>query len=109
MSVSVMELYEDEEARESDRDSAIESAAGSELSDGGRGGDKEEGLQMFLPRQSGELSLNPSVTSDLSTGSLNEEQFEDYGEGDDVDNSPISPEDETHTNGFSDLGSSVPS
>ncbi|XP_047669706.1 rab11 family-interacting protein 4B isoform X3 [Tachysurus fulvidraco] len=109
MSVSVMELYEDEEARESDRDSAIESAAGSELSDGGRGGDKEEGLQMFIPRQSGDLSLNPSVTSDLSTRSLNEEQFEDYGEGDDVDFSPISPEDETHTNGFSDLGSSVPS
>ncbi|KAK2857372.1 hypothetical protein Q7C36_005291 [Tachysurus vachellii] len=109
MSVSVMELYEDEEARESDRDSAIESAAGSELSDGGRGGEKEEGLQMFLQRQSGDLSLNPSVTSDLSTRSLNEEQFEDYGEGDDVDFSPISPEDETHTNGFSDLGSSVPS
>ncbi|MCI4375933.1 hypothetical protein PGIGA_G00115480 [Pangasianodon gigas] len=110
MSVSVRELYEDEEARESDRDSAIESAAGSELSDGGRGGDKEEGVRIFLPQQkSGELSLNPSVTSDLSTRSLNEEQFEDYGEGDDVDYSPISPEDETHTNGFSDLGSSVPS
>ncbi|XP_053088174.1 rab11 family-interacting protein 4B isoform X3 [Pangasianodon hypophthalmus] len=110
MSVSVRELYEDEEARESDRDSAIGSAAGSELSDGGRGGDKEEGVRMFLPQQkSGELSLNPSVTSDLSTRSLNEEQFEDYGEGDDVDYSPISPEDETHTNGFSDLGSSVPS
>ncbi|XP_017337037.1 rab11 family-interacting protein 4B isoform X2 [Ictalurus punctatus] len=105
--MSVQELYEDEEARESDRDSAIESAAGSELSDGGRGGDKEEGL---LPGQkSGELSLNPSVTSDLSTRSLNEEQFEDYGEGDEVDYSPISPEDESHTNGFSDLGSSVPS
>ncbi|XP_058258287.1 rab11 family-interacting protein 4B isoform X4 [Hemibagrus wyckioides] len=110
MSVSVKELYDDEEARESDRDSAIESAAGSELSDSGKGGDKEEGLRMFLPRQkSGEQSLNPSVTSDLSTRSLNEEQFEDYGEGDDVDYSPISPEDETHTNGFSDLGSSVPS
>ncbi|KAF4080291.1 hypothetical protein AMELA_G00168770 [Ameiurus melas] len=107
MSMSVQELYEDEEARESDRDSAIESAAGSELSDGGRGGDKEEGL---LPGQkSGELSLNPSVTSDLSTRSLNEEQFEDYGEGDEVDYSPISPEDESHTNGFSDRGSSVPS
>uniref|UniRef100_A0AAZ3RQX8 Uncharacterized protein n=1 Tax=Oncorhynchus tshawytscha TaxID=74940 RepID=A0AAZ3RQX8_ONCTS len=45
--------------------------------------------------------LNPSVTSDLSTrssASLNEEQFEDYGEGED-----------TRTNGYSDLGSSVPS
>ncbi|TUC02896.1 Rab11 family-interacting protein 4A [Bagarius yarrelli] len=105
MSVSVRELYDDEEARESDRDSAIESAAGSDLSDGGRGGDKEEGLQMSLPRQkSGELSLNPSVTSDLSTHSLNEEQFEDYGEGEDADYSPVSPEDETHANGFSDLG-----
>lgn len=51
MSVSVRELYEDEEARESDHDSAIESAAGSELSDGGRGGDKEEGLRIFLPQQ----------------------------------------------------------
>ncbi|XP_060774571.1 rab11 family-interacting protein 4B isoform X2 [Neoarius graeffei] len=108
--MSVRELCEDEEARESDRDSAIESAAGSELSDGGRGGDKEEGLRIFLARQkSGDVSLNPSVASDLSTPSLNEEQFEDYGEGDDVDFSPISPGDETHTNGFSDLGSSVPS
>uniref|UniRef100_A0A6Q2XNI6 FIP-RBD domain-containing protein n=1 Tax=Esox lucius TaxID=8010 RepID=A0A6Q2XNI6_ESOLU len=45
--------------------------------------------------------LNPSVTSDLSTrssASLNEEQFEDYGEGEDM-----------RTNGYSDLGSSVPS
>ncbi|KAI5613765.1 rab11 family-interacting protein 4A isoform X2 [Silurus asotus] len=104
MSVSVRELYEDEDTRESDRDSAIESAAGSELSDGGRGGDKEEGLRMFLPQEK-----NPSVTSDLSSRSLNEEQFEDYGEGDDADFSPISPGGETHTNGFSDLGSSVPS
>ncbi|XP_053354992.1 rab11 family-interacting protein 4B isoform X1 [Clarias gariepinus] len=106
MSVSVREPYEDDEARESDRDSANESAAGSELSDGGRGGDKEEGLRMFLPRQkSEERSLNPSVTSDLSTRSLNEEQFEDYGEGDDIEYS----KDETHTNGLYDHGSSVPS
>uniref|UniRef100_A0A8C9TZR9 RAB11 family interacting protein 4 (class II) b n=1 Tax=Scleropages formosus TaxID=113540 RepID=A0A8C9TZR9_SCLFO len=44
---------------------------------------------------------NPSLTSDLSTrssASLNEEQFEDYGVGED-----------TRTNGYSDLGSSVPS
>lgn len=40
-----------------------------------------------------------------------EEQFEDYGEGEDVDFTPSSPcpEDETRTNGFSDLGSSLPS
>lgn len=55
----MQELYEDEEARESDRDSAIESAAGSELSDGGRGGDKEEGL---LPGQKLVLmSINKST------------------------------------------------
>uniref|UniRef100_A0A8D0AY54 RAB11 family interacting protein 4 (class II) b n=1 Tax=Sander lucioperca TaxID=283035 RepID=A0A8D0AY54_SANLU len=55
-----------------------------------------------------------SVTSDLSTrssASLNEEQFEDYGEGEEPDFTPSSPcpEDETRTNGYSDLGSSVPS
>lgn len=106
--MSARELYEEDDARESDRDSAIESAAGSELSDGGRGGEKDDMLRLFLPRQkSEEQSLNPSVTSDLSTHSLNEEQFEDYGEGDDVDFSPTCPEDETHANGFSDLGSSV--
>ncbi|KAK5913410.1 hypothetical protein CgunFtcFv8_007945 [Champsocephalus gunnari] len=40
-----------------------------------------------------------------------EEQFEDYGEGEDVDFTPSSPcpEEETRTNGFSDLGSSLPS
>uniref|UniRef100_A0A3B3VPQ3 RAB11 family interacting protein 4 (class II) a n=1 Tax=Poecilia latipinna TaxID=48699 RepID=A0A3B3VPQ3_9TELE len=40
-----------------------------------------------------------------------EEQFEDYGEGLDVDFSPSSPcpEDDSRTNGFSDLGSSLPS
>lgn len=55
-----------------------------------------------------------SVTSDLSTrssASLNEEQFEDYGEGEEPDYTPSSPcpDDETRTNGYSDLGSSVPS
>ncbi|CAO2644444.1 Rab11 family-interacting protein 4 [Lemmus lemmus] len=48
-----------------------------------------------------------------STASLisNEEQFEDYGEGDDVDCAPSSPcpDDETRTNVYSDLGSSVSS
>uniref|UniRef100_A0A8C9SYI5 RAB11 family interacting protein 4 (class II) a n=1 Tax=Scleropages formosus TaxID=113540 RepID=A0A8C9SYI5_SCLFO len=40
-----------------------------------------------------------------------EEQFEDYGESEDVDFTPGSPgpDDETRTNGYSDLGSSVPS
>ncbi|XP_017294340.1 rab11 family-interacting protein 4A [Kryptolebias marmoratus] len=40
-----------------------------------------------------------------------EEQFEDYGEGVDVDFTPSSPcpEEESRTNGFSDLGSSLPS
>lgn len=55
-----------------------------------------------------------SVTSDLSTrssASLNEEQFEDYGEGEEPDYIPSSPcpDDEIRTNGYSDLGSSVPS
>ncbi|KAJ3601125.1 hypothetical protein NHX12_032098 [Muraenolepis orangiensis] len=42
---------------------------------------------------------------------MGEEQFEDYGEGEDVDLTPSSPcgEDETRTTGFSDLGSSLPS
>uniref|UniRef100_A0A8C7CD69 RAB11 family interacting protein 4 (class II) b n=1 Tax=Oncorhynchus kisutch TaxID=8019 RepID=A0A8C7CD69_ONCKI len=96
-----------------DLDSAVESNPGSDVSEGGRsGGDKEDGLGgLFFP---GDNQLNPSVTSDLSTrssASLNEEQFEDYGEGEDVDYTPSSPcpEDETRTNGYSDLGSSVPS
>ncbi|XP_066560284.1 rab11 family-interacting protein 4A isoform X2 [Amia ocellicauda] len=108
------------EAHESDMDSAIESTHGSELSEGGRPEDKEEGLGgLFLPgdnsgRRSGQL--NPSVTSGLSTHSTaslvsSEEQFEDYGEGEDVDCTPSSPcpDDETRTNGYSDLGSSVSS
>lgn len=68
-----------------------------------------------LPPRS--LGHAPSVTtSDLSTHSTtslisNEEQFEDYGEGDDVDCAPSSPcpDDETRTNVYSDLGSSVSS
>uniref|UniRef100_A0A8C6LRU0 RAB11 family interacting protein 4 (class II) b n=1 Tax=Nothobranchius furzeri TaxID=105023 RepID=A0A8C6LRU0_NOTFU len=94
--------------RESDRDSAVESSLGSETSDGpSRLGDKEDGLGECPP-------ASIFVTSDLSTrssASLNEEQFEDYGEGEEPDyiaSSP-SPDDETRTNGCSDLGSSVPS
>ncbi|XP_024145594.1 rab11 family-interacting protein 4B isoform X2 [Oryzias melastigma] len=111
------EPEEEEEGREreSDRDSAVESTQGSDTLDGlARLGDKEEALgELFFPgEKAGQTSI--SVTSDLSTrssASLNEEQFEDYGEGDDPDYTPSSPclEDETRTNGCSDLGSSVPS
>uniref|UniRef100_A0A3Q3VZP7 FIP-RBD domain-containing protein n=1 Tax=Mola mola TaxID=94237 RepID=A0A3Q3VZP7_MOLML len=60
------------------------------------------------------LLCNPShLTPDSTSASVisGEEQFEDYGEGEDVDFTPSSPcpEDETRTNGFSDLGSSLPS
>lgn len=68
---------------------------------------------LWLPRLS---PLNPFAASDLSTYSTaslisNEEQFEDYGEGDDVDFTPSSPcpDDESRTNAYSDLGSSVSS
>ncbi|XP_053189194.1 rab11 family-interacting protein 4B isoform X2 [Scomber japonicus] len=101
--------------RESDRDSAVESTQGSDTSEGlTRPGDKEDALgDLFFPGEKcGQTSI--SVTSDLSTrssASLNEEQFEDYGEGEEPDYTPSSPspDDETRTNGYSDLGSSVPS
>uniref|UniRef100_A0A3B4T2C4 RAB11 family interacting protein 4 (class II) b n=1 Tax=Seriola dumerili TaxID=41447 RepID=A0A3B4T2C4_SERDU len=104
------EVADEGRERESDRDSAVESTQGSDTSDGLiRPGDKEDALgDLFFPGE------NISVTSDLSTrssASLNEEQFEDYGEGDEPDytlSSPC-PDDETRTNGYSDLGSSVPS
>ncbi|XP_028262980.1 rab11 family-interacting protein 4B isoform X2 [Parambassis ranga] len=109
------EVAEEGRERESDRDSAVESTQGSETSDGlTRPGDKEDALgDLFLPGEKcGQTSI--SVTSDLSTrssASLNEEQFEDYGEGEEPDYTPSSPcpDDETRTNGYSDLGSSVPS
>uniref|UniRef100_A0A3B4XXB6 RAB11 family interacting protein 4 (class II) b n=1 Tax=Seriola lalandi dorsalis TaxID=1841481 RepID=A0A3B4XXB6_SERLL len=105
------EVADDGRERESDRDSAVESTQGSDTSDGLI---RPALLYIFLS-----VSLTPdqkviSVTSDLSTrssASLNEEQFEDYGEGDEPDytlSSPC-PDDETRTNGYSDLGSSVPS
>ncbi|XP_063739953.1 rab11 family-interacting protein 4B isoform X2 [Eleginops maclovinus] len=104
-----------ERERESDRDSAVESTLGSDTSDGPiRPGDKGDilGDLFFSGVKGGQTSA--SVTSDLSTrssASLNEEQFEDYGEGDEPDYIPSSPcpDDETRTNGYSDLGSSVPS
>ncbi|XP_018617493.1 rab11 family-interacting protein 4B isoform X2 [Scleropages formosus] len=104
---------------ESDLDSAVDSAPGSDTSEGGRPGDKDDGIRgLFLPRENDPAcrcgQTNPSLTSDLSTrssASLNEEQFEDYGVGEDVEFTPSSPcpDDETRTNGYSDLGSSVPS
>ena len=59
-------------------------------------------------------NTSTSVTSDLSTrssASLYEEQFEDYGVGEEPDYTPSSPsaEDESRTHIYSDLGSSVPS
>lgn len=109
------EEEEEERERESDLDSAVESTLGSESSEGGKGGgDKEDGLgELFLPGDKCSQA-NASVTSDLSTrssASLNEEQFEDYGESEDADFAPSSPcpDDESRANGYSDLGSSVPS
>ncbi|XP_059195520.1 rab11 family-interacting protein 4B isoform X2 [Centropristis striata] len=109
------EVADDGRERESDRDSAVESTQGSDTSDGLiRSVDKEDALgDLFFPGEKcGHTSV--SVTSDLSTrssASLNEEQFEDYGEGEEPDYIPSSPcpDDETRTNGYSDLGSSVPS
>ncbi|XP_068607282.1 rab11 family-interacting protein 4B [Brachionichthys hirsutus] len=109
------EVADEARERESDRDSAVESTLGSDTSDALiRPGDKEDvlGDPFFPGDKCGQTSI--SVTSDLSTrssASLNEEQFEDYGEGEEPDYAPSSPclEDETRTNGFSDLGSSVPS
>lgn len=109
------EVADEGRERESDRDSAVESTQGSDTSDGPvRPEDKEDALgDLFFPGEKiGQTSV--SVTSDLSTrssASLNEEQFEDYGEGEEPDYTPSSPcpDDETRTNGYSDLGSSVPS
>lgn len=65
----------------------------------------------------GSDSLNPTLQRSLPTASTSapvisgEEQFEDYGEGEDVDFTPSSPcpEEDVRTNGFSDMGSSLPS
>ncbi|KAK2816887.1 hypothetical protein Q5P01_025078 [Channa striata] len=109
------EVADEGKERESDRDSVVESTQGSDTSDGLiRPVDKEDTLRelFFAGEKCGQASI--SVTSDLSTrssASLNEEQFEDYGEGEEPDYTPSSPcpDDETRTNGYSDLGSSVPS
>ncbi|XP_051995433.1 rab11 family-interacting protein 4A isoform X2 [Xyrauchen texanus] len=109
------QLYSDEEglgcrdAQESDMDSAGDSGAGSESSGGGgRHNDKEEGLGgLFLRGNNCGQMVSSAAASVISV----EEQFEDYGEGEDVDFTPSSPipDDDTRTNGFSDLGSSLPS
>ncbi|XP_063816930.1 rab11 family-interacting protein 4 isoform X2 [Pseudophryne corroboree] len=116
------ELFPDEESitlgqqdvhQESDQDSAIESAQSSEASDECRSNGKDEELRgLYLPGNPNLLNPSSDISSH-STASLlsNEEQFEDYGEGDDVDYTPSSPcpDDESRTNAFSDLGSSVSS
>ncbi|XP_056262646.1 rab11 family-interacting protein 4A [Pseudoliparis swirei] len=53
----------------------------------------------------------PLIGSASASVISGEEQFEDYGEGEDVDFTPSSPcpEEDSRTNGFSDLGSSLPS
>ncbi|XP_055476016.1 rab11 family-interacting protein 4 isoform X3 [Psammomys obesus] len=103
--------------QELDMDSPMESSQGPEGSVRSSGEEKEPELgTLFLPEDKS-LVLTPSMTtSDLSTHSTaslisNEEQFEDYGEGEDVDCAPSSPcpDDETRTNVYSDLGSSVSS
>uniref|UniRef100_A0A671R419 Rab11 family-interacting protein 4A-like n=1 Tax=Sinocyclocheilus anshuiensis TaxID=1608454 RepID=A0A671R419_9TELE len=57
------------------------------------------------------FSCGQMVSSAAASVVSVEEQFEDYGEGEDVDFTPSSPvpDDDTRTNGFSDLGSSLPS
>ncbi|XP_052455308.1 rab11 family-interacting protein 4B-like [Carassius gibelio] len=114
-------MLEDEEGeegrgveRESDRDSAIDSTLSSEISDGGRTAEKEDGIGLCLTGEKCGQMYNRSETSDHSTrssASLNEGQFEDYGEGEDGDYTPSSPfpDDEIRINGCSDLGSSVSS
>ncbi|XP_077021374.1 rab11 family-interacting protein 4 isoform X2 [Tamandua tetradactyla] len=111
-----MTLALPEGPQESDMDSPVESTQGLEGPVGSPAEDKDGGLGgLFLEDKS--LVHTPSMTtSDLSTHSTtslisNEEQFEDYGEGDDVDCAPSSPcpDDETRTNVYSDLGSSVSS
>ncbi|CAN9505339.1 unnamed protein product [Ophioblennius macclurei] len=66
-------------------------------------------------RPDGECHMDSNSDNNSSSASLKaaqkerEEQFEDYGEGEDVEFTPSSPcpEEEPRTNGFSDLGSSL--
>uniref|UniRef100_A0A667YJE4 RAB11 family interacting protein 4 (class II) a n=1 Tax=Myripristis murdjan TaxID=586833 RepID=A0A667YJE4_9TELE len=85
---------------ECDMDSSTENANSSNSSDLGQ--QERSVTTKYLQMLIG--SASASVIS-------GEEQFEDYGEGEDVDFTPSSPcpDDDTRTNGFSDLGSSLPS
>ncbi|XP_006764129.1 PREDICTED: rab11 family-interacting protein 4 [Myotis davidii] len=112
-----MTLAPPEGPPESDMDSPMESTQSPEGPVGSPAEEKDGGLGSLLLPEDKSLGHTPSMTtSDLSTHSTtslisNEEQFEDYGEGDDVDCAPSSPcpDDETRTNVYSDLGSSVSS
>uniref|UniRef100_A0A8C2YRS4 RAB11 family interacting protein 4 n=1 Tax=Chinchilla lanigera TaxID=34839 RepID=A0A8C2YRS4_CHILA len=112
-----MTLALPEGPQESDTDSPMEGAQSLEGSVGSPAEEKERGIGGLFLSEDKSLAHTPSMTtSDLSTHSTtslisNEEQFEDYGEGDDVDCAPSSPcpDDETRTNVYSDLGSSVSS
>ncbi|XP_053424923.1 rab11 family-interacting protein 4 isoform X3 [Nycticebus coucang] len=112
-----MTLAPPEGPQESDMDSPMESTQSLEGSVGSPAEEKDRGLGgLFLPEDKSLVHTPSMTTSDLSTHSTaslisNEEQFEDYGEGDDVDCAPSSPcpDDETRTNVYSDLGSSVSS
>uniref|UniRef100_A0A8C1Y211 RAB11 family interacting protein 4 (class II) b n=1 Tax=Cyprinus carpio TaxID=7962 RepID=A0A8C1Y211_CYPCA len=78
-------------------------------------GEEGRGVERESDRDSAvDMFLSCFLTSDHSThssASLNEGQFEDYGEGEDGDYTPSSPcpDDEIRINGCSDLGSSVSS
>uniref|UniRef100_A0A3B4VNI4 RAB11 family interacting protein 4 (class II) a n=1 Tax=Seriola dumerili TaxID=41447 RepID=A0A3B4VNI4_SERDU len=90
---------------ECDMDSSTENTNSSDSLDPTR---KDRSLSLLLYFQ-----CNPSHLIGSASVSVisREEQFEDYGEGEDVEFIPSSPcpEDDNRTNGFSDLGSSLPS
>ncbi|KAB1256539.1 Rab11 family-interacting protein 4 [Camelus dromedarius] len=109
-----MTLAPPEGPQESDMDGPMESTQGLEGAVRIPAEEKDAGLgALFLPEDKSLVHTPSMTTSDLSTHSTtslisNEEQFEDYGEADDVDcalSSPC-PDDETRTNVYSDLGSS---
>ncbi|XP_035471227.1 rab11 family-interacting protein 4A isoform X1 [Scophthalmus maximus] len=83
----------------------------------GSGADGECYMDSSTENGNSSDSLNPTRKDSHLTGSASasiisgEEQFEDYGEGEDVDFIPSSPcpEEDNRTNAFSDLGSSLPS
>lgn len=83
----------------------------------GSGADGECDMDSSTENANSSDSLHPTQQDSRLIGSASasvisgEEQFEDYGEGEDVDFTPSSPcpEEDTRTNGFSDLGSSLPS